>query len=51
MFQVVQMVMEKIKKQKGVLSVEEIKKLLKKLHNAERKKMVERSRKKHANQK
>lgn len=42
---------KKIKKQKGVLSVEEIKKLLKKLHNAERKKMVERSTKKHANQK
>lgn len=51
MFQVVQMDMEKIKKQKGVLSVDEIKSLLKEIKNVQNQKMVERSTKKHANQK
>jgi len=51
MFQVVQMDMEKIKKQKGVLSVDEIKTLLKEIKNVQNKKMVERSTKKHDNQK
>ena len=43
---------KKIKKQKGVLSVEEIKKIVKKFNNEiEKKRMVERSTKKHADQK